>query len=203
MAFESENPKIDFFLTALTLFVITALVAGLLGLANFYTAPIIEQSAKDRLDASLKELIPDAAVFSEAEEYEESITVGGAKVPVQSLYVARNAQGASVGYCVRVTPNGYSDLIDMLVAIDGEGAVSGVEILSISDTPGIGMKVESDDTFRSKLIGLDDSVKAVKTAPNSGEVQTIAGATVSSAAYINGVNAAIETVQLYRQEVAK
>ncbi len=203
MAFESKNPKIDFILTALTLFVIAALVAGLLGLANYFTAPIIERSAQMRLEDSLRELITDAKSFEEAKDFEKSVTTGGAKVPVQALYVAHDFGGANIGYCVRVTPTGYSDVIDMLVAIDGEGAVSGVEILAISDTPGIGMKVESDDTFRGKLIGLTDAVKAVKTTPKNGEVQVIAGATVSSTAYISGVNAAVETVQLYLQEVAK
>ncbi|MBQ7936212.1 MAG: FMN-binding protein, partial [Clostridia bacterium] len=192
-----------FILTALTLFIITALVAGLLALANFYTAPIIEQSAKERLDHSLSELITDAVSFEEAEEFEKNVTFGSVKVPVHAIYVAKDAAGTRLGYCVRVTPAGYSDVIDMLVAIDGEGAVSGVQILAISDTPGIGMKVESDETFRSKLIGITDTVKAVKTVPAVGEVQVISGATVSSTAYINGVNAALEAARLYEQEVAK
>ncbi|MBQ7935460.1 MAG: FMN-binding protein [Clostridia bacterium] len=203
MALDSKNPKIDFIRMALTLFVITALVAVALAAANYATAPIIEQSAKERLDDSLKTLIAEASTFEEAEEFEKSISFGETKVPVEAIYIAKDASDTHLGYCVRVTPNGYSDVIDMLVAIDKEGAVSGVQILSIADTPGIGMKVESDETFRKSLIGKNELVTAVKTAPDAGEVQVISGATVSSTAYINGVNAAIEAVQKLEQEAAK
>ncbi len=197
MSLDSRNPKIDFIRMALTLFVITSLVAVALAVANYYTAPIIAASAEERLNESLRTLVPEG-VFEQVEEHDASITFGESVVEVQAVY---RATDAALGYCVQVAPNGYSDQIEMLVAIDGEGAVSGVRILSIADTPGIGMKVESDETFQKSLIGITDPVKAVKTTPSFGEVQAIAGATISSTAYINGVNAAIEVTQRLVQEV--
>lgn len=202
MSFGTREQKIDFFRLSLTLFAITALVAVALAAANYFTAPIIEQSAKDRLDASLKVLMADASSFEEADSYPKEIITAGAAVPVHAVYQARDGQGAFMGFCVRVAPAGYSDVIDMIVAIDREGAVSDVQVLSISDTPGIGMKVQSDETFKSSVLGLSEAASIVKSAPSSkSQVQVIAGATVSSSAYIRGVNAALEVAGQLMQEV--
>ena len=203
MVQDSKNPKLDFVRMALTLFAICALVASALSIANHFTAPIIERSAEERLTESLRSLILSANRFESVEEFEKSVSFGETKVPVLEIYQAFNGEDASLGYCVRVLPIGYSDSIDMLVAIDQEGAVSGVRVLSISDTPGIGLKVSTDEEFQSKFLGLDDSVKAVKKLPSVGEIQVISGATVSSSAYINGVNAAIEAVRNLKAGAAK
>lgn len=198
----SKSQKIDFLRMALTLFAITAVVGVLLAVVHHYTEPVVERSAEERLELSLRELISDAEYFEEVEEFEKSVTLGNVSVPVQAVYSAKGSGDQSLGYCVRVAPKGYSDIIDLLVAIDQDGAVKSVQILSISDTPGIGMKVESNETFQSSMYGLTDSAKIVKTTPTvKEEIQVIAGATVSSAAYINGVNAAIEVVQMLRLEV--
>ncbi len=199
-----KRQKVDFLRMALTLFGITAVVGVMLALVHSFTAPIVERSAEERLHESLNALMEDAAEFEEVEEFEKMVVLGEARVPVQEVYTALDAAAQPIGYCVRVTPNGYSDVIDMMVAIDQEGAVKSVRILSIADTPGIGMKVESNETFRFSVNGLTDTAKIVKTTPTEKEeIQVISGATVSSSAYINGVNAAIEVVQVLRLGVLK
>ncbi len=203
MSPDSKNLKIDFIRMALTLFFITALVAAALATAHYYTGPIIEQKAEERLDESLKMLFSDAKSFEPVEKVDKTVSFGTVKVPVKEAYQAMDATDERLGYCIRVTPTGYTDLIDMMVAVNRDGMVSGVQILSIADTPGIGMKVDTDETFQKRLLGITDSVKAVKTTPSPGEVQVISGATVSSTAYINGVNAAVEVAQKLKLEGTK
>ena len=203
MSSDSRNPKIDFLRIALTLFAISALVAALLGLANYFTAPIIEAAAEKRLNDSLRSLVATADHFDAVDEakYEGNVTVNGTAVPIKAVYNAVNDKGILEGYCIQVQPMGYSDIIDMIVAIDKEGAVSGVQILSISDTPGVGMKVDSDEKFKTSVYGLDDTASIVKTEPKGNEVQVISGATISSSAYINGVNAALAVADSLDEEV--
>lgn len=203
MVQDSKNHKSDFAVMALILFIICALVASVLSLANHFTAPIIERSAEERLTQSLQNLILSANRFEPVDEFEKNISFGETKVPVAQIYQAFSEGSESLGYCVQVLPKGYVDTIDMLVAIDKDGAVSGVKILSISETPGIGFKVSTDEAFQEKFLGLDDSVKAVKKTSSIGEIQVISGATISSSAYINGVNAAIEAVRNLKAEAAK
>ena len=196
MAFGTKSQKIDFIRVALTLFAITAIVAAVLAVANYFTAPVVAQSAKERLDRSLQTLMADAKSFETVSGFETRVTVGNTKVPVAAVYAAKDASGAVIGHCVEVTPSGSSDLIDMIVAVNSAGAVSGVQILSISDTPGIGMKVQSDEVFQKSVNGLNEPAVIVKSKPSAkNEVQVISGATISSSAYINGVSAALEVVQ--------
>ncbi len=201
MSSNSKSVKFDLLRMALTLFAISAVVAVALAAANYFTSPIIAQSAKDRLDQSLRVLIEDADTFVALEDFEQEIQIGNTMVPVAAVYEAKDQAGEKFGYCVQVMPSGYSNAIDMLVSII-DGAVSGVEILSISDTPGIGMKVESDRAFRESIYGITDPVSIVKTTPKGkNEAQVISGASISSSAYLNGVNAALEAVKAYEKEV--
>ncbi len=196
-----SNPKIDFLRMALILFVITSLVAALLGLANYFTAPIIAVSAQERLNQSLQSLVKEADSFPTVDDFESEVTVNGTTVPVEAIYQALDKNGEFKGYCVQVRPMGYSDVIDMIVALNTEGVVSGVQILSISDTPGIGMKVESDESFKTSVYGLDSIAKIVKSESKGNEVQVISGASISSSAYINGVNAALAVAKPLDWEV--
>ncbi len=177
-------------------------VGGLLVFVHHLTTPIISNAAENRLSETLHELIAEAKSFEEVDEFSGEITLGSTKVSVAAVYKALDLDDSLVGHCVEVKPIGYGGEIDMLVAINKEGAVSNVEILSISETPGTGMKVRYNKEFRQSILGATEIIKAVNTAPTTkGEVQVISGATVSSKAYINGVNAALEVVQILEQEV--
>ena len=191
----------DYMRMALILFLITSIIGGMLAAVHYFTAPVAERFAEERLNRSLFELIDGADEFVKVVEYPESILLGTVQVPIRAAYRAIDSVDESLGYCINVTPMGYADIIDMMVAIDKDGLVSGVEILSISDSPGISSKVKANDELQTALKGINDPVKIVKTPPTSKtEVQVIAGATISSAAYINGVNAAVEVAQLLRVE---
>lgn len=198
MSSENKSPVLDLIKTALTLFFIAALVAVLLAFANYVTAPIIAHSAKERLNQSLNSLMAEAVTFESVDDH----TMVETAVPVLAVYRGLDKTDAETGYCIHVAPTGYSDTIEMIVAIDKEGAVSGVRILSISDTPGIGMKVSSDVDFQNSVLGISEIINIVKSAPvNPNDVQVISGASVSSTAYLDGVNTAIEIVQFLNSEV--
>ena len=75
MVSEIKKQKNDFLRMALTLFAIAAVVAALLGLANYFTAPVIASSADERLQTSLKGLVTDAEYFSKVNQFEKKIVV--------------------------------------------------------------------------------------------------------------------------------
>ena len=196
MRSDIKKQKSDWLRVGFILFTICAVTSLLLAVAHYFTSPVIQAAAEMRLNDSLGELIVDAAEFSPAENFEKTVVVNGTKVPVREVYIAKNENGTTIGYCVEVAPSGYSSQIELLVALDAERIVTGTRILSISDTPGVGMKVKTDENLHNSVIGLADIVKIVRTAPASkNEVEVISGASISSGAFINGVNAAIETVQ--------
>ena len=73
-----------------------------------------------------------------------------------------------------------------------EGTVTGVEILSISETAGLGMRAAEEEfkgQFRNKAVDQFAVTKAGASAEN--EIDAISGATFTSSAVTNGVNAGI------------
>ena len=82
---------------------------------------------------------------------------------------------------IQVCTDGYSkDGINVLVGIDENGKLSGIEFVSLGETPGLGSKVRDEEDFRKQFIGAEK-------APESFD--TISGATYSS----NGMKHAVDT----------
>ncbi|MGI6631454.1 MAG: FMN-binding protein [Bacillota bacterium] len=154
----------------ITLMIVCA-VAGL-GLAAVYakTAPVIEQRAQEDLLAALKAAIPGADEIVEETEGDQSYWLG-------------KKAGQVIGGAMKVTATSFGGPMELMVGIDAEGKISRVEILSIADTPGIGLKVK-DIAFLAKFAGQE----------NPNKVDSIAGATVSSSAVKGGVAKAVEVL---------
>ncbi len=105
---------------------------------------------------------------------------------VSALYIINNSQGVVDGYCVAISPMGFKDKVNMLVAINSDLTVKSVKIVSSSETKGIGTKVEAPD-FLNKFIGIS----------NTSGIDTISGATKTSSPVINAVETAIAQVSAY------
>lgn len=185
------DPKYIIKLTV-TLFVTCVIVAGLLGYVNSITAgPIADTNWKNTVEA-MKAVVadPDNTEFSEAMENSEAMTAAasGAGATLDSVYEA-TVGGENAGYAIKVVASGSQDNIEMMVGVDGEGAVSGVSIVKNSETSGIGSKVMTNvngvlDQFIGKSAA--DGTLAVGT-----NVDAISGATVSTKGVTTGVNAAL------------
>ncbi len=94
----------------------------------------------------------------------------------------------------QIVTSGYNkNGLDLLIAMNDDGTIKGVSIVSISETPGLGTKV-NDAAFLDSLAGIGDSVTIVKNAPaNECEVQAVTGATYSSKGVAEAINIAIDT----------
>lgn len=89
--------------------------------------------------------------------------------------------------------DGYSKGgIEVLIGIDENGAVCGIEFVSLGETPGLGTKIRDESSYRSQFIG----------ASASGEdYDTITGATYSSKGMINAVDTALEVYNENKEEI--
>ena len=201
MSSHLKKSKNSLLFMALILFLVTSLVGALLAILHQCTAPVVIQSANERIDSALRESFADAVEFKSVVEYPKSVHLGADDIQVKSVYSAWDVRGQLIGYCVNTAPKGYVDEIDMMVAVDRDGYILDTVILSISESPGIGLKVQTNEEFRNSLKNINDTVKGVRSKTTAkDEVRIISGATASSKAYIDGVNAAIEVVQLLRAE---
>lgn len=94
----------------------------------------------------------------------------------------------------QIITSGYTkNGLDLLIAMNNDGSVKGIEIVSISETPGLGTKVEDKD-FLSGFSGVSEEITIVKKAPAAdNEIQAMTGATFSSEGVADAVNIAIKT----------
>lgn len=185
---------------AAVLFAITLIAGIILGFVYQITKnPIAVQEEKARTEAC-KEVFADAVTFEEAKEFDYTAAkdfLAGAGYPAQSLSdVVREAKGANgelLGYVLTVTSSeGYGGDIVFTMGIRLDGTVNGISLLSISETPGLGMRAEEvlKPQFTDKNVTQFEYTKT--GAVSDSQIDAISGATITTNAVTNGVNAGLE-----------
>ncbi len=171
---------------ALTLLIITAVVAALLSVVNGVTKPIIDDLNRQKTQKAIEAVLPGGG---------ENMPVPGGNDMVQALYKGEK------GYAVQVAPQGFNGAIVMMVGVDNEGKVLGISVISQAETAGLGSicaaSSSAGEAFRGQFIGMSGSLAVTK---DGGEVDAITSATITSRAVTNGVNAALELVANLNKE---
>ena len=183
---KNENPIV----LSLVLLIISAVVALLLAFTNSITKDKIAENTIKEQNAAKQEVLEKAFDFLEI-EFEDKTDI------VRSVYQGVNQNGEFVGWCVNVTPSGYGGELDIMVGINPDKTVSGMKVVSHSETAGLGAKA-SEPEFSSQFAGkkTDKPLEVIKSgAPEENEIVAISGATITSKAVRTGVNAAIDAVE--------
>lgn len=162
----------------LVLFVICAICALLLGLVNMITVDPIAASTKAKTEAAMQAVL-------QADQYDEVTYTGGDSI-VTAVYQAGDA-----GWVVQVAPSGFGGAISMVVGVNSDGTVSGVSIIKMSETSGLGANA-TKESFRSQYVGLSGTLAVTK---DGGTIDALTGATITSRAVTKGVNSALEAVK--------
>lgn len=173
--------------TAVILFLITGIAALILAVVNNFTEPIIAENSAKKQEEAMQRVLKDAEFSKEnlADKAEDS--------DVSEIYEAQK-DGAAAGYVVMVNPNGYNGAISMVVGIDTEGKVSGVDIISQSETPGLGANCVKEE-FKDQFIGKSGEISVVKNDAGDDEIDAITSATITSKAVTSGVNKALAAIE--------
>ena len=184
---------------ALVLTAFTLILGFILGAVNEITKEPIAKANKAAQDAAYREVFKDADSFEDNADFTAENAV---KIIAKSDYTndeiigvtnALDKSGNVIGYVINVTSHEGSQAdITFSVGIQVDGTVNGYSITSISETPGLGMLVNEDD-FKNKFNNKnEESFSVVKTTPSAdNEIEAVTGATISSRAITNGVNACL------------
>ena len=184
---------------ALTLITLVAGVA--LGAVHGITKdPIARQEALTK-EAAYKEVFADAESYETVEMTDElagqlrsSLDSEGYKAQsIDEVVDAVDGSGNSLGYVITViTSEGYGGDIKFSMGIQADGTMNGISILSISETAGLGMRANTDE-FKSQFVGknTDHIVYTKDGASADNEIDALSGATVTTKAMTNGVNAGL------------
>lgn len=181
---------------ALILFVITLVAGLLLGFVNEVTKEPIAKTKELAKQEACKEVFQDASGFSLIEGFstEEAAAVlaqeGVVGSDIAEVYAATDASGATIGYVITVTNHeGYSGDIQFSMGVTLDGTLNGISLLSISETPGLGMEAGEVlvPQFAGKQVSAFTYTKSGAT--DDSQIDAISGATVTTNAIVNGVNA--------------
>ena len=164
---------------ALTLLVITSLVAAALAGVNSITAPAIAKLTAEKTQQAIEAVLPG----------------GGEQIEFAPADLVSKVYKGETGYAVEVTPGGFDNTITMMVGIDFEGKVLGIDIIKHTETAGLGAVADAEtpagQNFRGQFVGTSGSVAVTK---DGGTLDSITGATITSRAICVGVNAALNCV---------
>lgn len=188
--------------TAKNIIVITSItvVAGLLlGFVNEITKDPIKEGRLKAKQEACKTVYPEAESFESVMDYskdelDEYLQANGFTLEESDeVLSAKDLSGNAIGYVYGVTThNGYGGDISVYVGIDSSGTTKGVEILSISETAGLGMKANTPEfkqQFSGKNVSRFSYTKTGKT--QDYEIDALSGATITTNAMTNAVNAAL------------
>ena len=189
---------------AVILCLITLIAGVALGATHEVTDPLIKEQRIQAAQKTYQEVFPEAASFSTEEELAADVSAAaegilaafGEKVTVDSALKAFDAGGKVIGLIVNATSKeGYGGAVSISAGIDlTNRTVTGVGFLTLNETPGLGMKAK-DPLFRDQFPGKNaggEALEVIKTGTaNELQVQAISGATKTSRAVTNALNAAI------------
>ena len=153
----------------LALTVICSVVAVLLAVTNAVTAPIIEKNAAAAADEALLVVLPEGEGFTPVD-----LTAYELPATVTEAFTENNG-----GVVVKLTTSGYGSGMVIMVGIKADGSVSGAVCLASSETLGY------EKTYGESTVGM--------TVDTIDSLDTIAGATKTTAAYKNAVKDALNT----------
>jgi Na+-translocating ferredoxin:NAD+ oxidoreductase subunit G len=168
-------------LTAI-LFLISAIVAGVLGVVYELTVDKITAITQEKTDAAYAEVL--------AGEYKE-VEYTGDDTAINKISEAYGEDGSLIGYVVETTVTGSQGSITIIIGVDTDYKCTGISITESSETSGLGAVASSSsekgEAFRAQFVGQGSDVALAK---KGGSIEALTGATITSNAVTGAVASA-------------
>ncbi len=145
----------------------------LLGITNAFTAPVIKENERRVAQAAYHEVLPAAETFETITGYTTADVLEIVKDP------------AGNGYVVKAQGQGYGGKVPVVVAFDANGQISAVKFLENNETKGFGSRLYEEPEWSTQFAGMPAESFTIS------EIDAISGATTSSKAAVQAINAAI------------
>ncbi len=185
------KPASGFLKTVLTLMIITAISGGILATVYSVTKEKIKYQQKQKIEKAILSILPQTKQVDEV------------KVDSHALYKCKDEDGEVAGLAFIAEGPGYQDLIKVLVVINTDlTLIKGIEILESVETPGLGDKItkgEFKKQFKDTSSVLELSKELTEKGDKETVIQAVTGATISSQAVVDIINAKINEIRPFLQ----
>ena len=165
------------------LLIICVCVAAALAGVNAITEDRIAMAQQEKTQAAIAQVLEGEA---QKMNLPEDVDLG----------IVRNAYASEYGFAVEVAPNGFDGEILMMVGVGLDGKVTGISIISQTETAGLGAEAAADNAkgnaFRDQFVGL--TAGEIQLSKDGGKLDALTGATISSRAVTLGVQTAVDLV---------
>lgn len=178
----------------LSLSIICLVCAAVLGVVYSVTAKPIAEAELAKVNNAIAAVVPafDNVPSDDAVSFGESI-----------VYTAKSGD-CIVGYAIKVKSSGFGGPLQIMVGFTPDGTVYNTSIVSHSETPGLGAKITDENIApRVQVVGKNPSVNNVTVSKDGGEIDAITASTITSRAFLKGVNMAYEVFRQMVPEVAQ
>ena len=169
---------------ALVLLAVSAVVAGVLGVINELTYPVIDAQKQAKTAEAFSAVL-------KADRFDE-IEFNNPDFP--TVLTVHKAEG--VGYVVTSKFSGAQGNITMAVGVDNDYKCTGISVIEHAETSGLGANAASTGevgvNFRAQFVGQDESI-ALSNA--GGSIDALTGATITSRAITEAVATSIRAVK--------
>ncbi len=170
----------------ISLFAICLVVALLLGFTNELTKGPIAENQQKKADEAKQSVCSVATEFKEVTDDKNN-----------KAFEAFDKNGNLVGYAIPAKSKGYGGDVEVMVGFDTDGNITGVNIVSINETPGLGMNAQNE-SFRNQFEGKipESGFSAKKSGNGIEQIDALTSATITSEAVSQAVNNAINVYNL-------
>jgi electron transport complex protein RnfG len=117
--------------------------------------------------------------------------------PVEVVVFPAKKGGKTEAIAYSAAAKGYHDLIEVMIGVNPDGTLTGISIMTHTETPGLGARIVEPE-FTDQFAGLD--LDTTKLAADGGKVDTLSGATFSTVGVIAAVSAALEQFPQIKKE---
>lgn len=172
---------------------ICGIAALLLMLMELWTRPLINLRIEEDQNALLDEVLNGASYSNKVFSHGQTITLQQRQY---EIFTVKDGAGSTTHYVVRGAEEGFSGTIRFLVGVDTNGVITGVRIISHSETPGLGDKIE---LVKSPWVKEFNQHSLANTASwgvkkDGGSFDQFTGATITPRAVVNGVHIAMQAL---------
>lgn len=178
---------------------ITVISGLLLGIVYDITKEPIAEAQENTKQEALRSVLADASSFETVEDFDASEALsllkenGYTSDEITEIAEGIDGSGETIGYVINVMSHeAYDGDLEVSVGIAADGTVTGIEMLSISETAGLGMKAdEADfkDQFKDKKVEKFSYTKSGESGDD--KIDAISGATITTNAVTNAVDSAL------------
>lgn len=173
-----NRPKSPILRMTVSLFLIAALCSAVLALVNDVTKDRIAELNQQKMTEAMLAVMPGADAFEDVDTLPEGA------VAMKGAY----KDGNLLGWCVTVEPLGFGGKITMVVGVFNTFSVTGIRIVSMSETPSLGMNANKPEFL--------NQFKGFKYPVTLGPIDAITSATITSQAVTDGVNQALKAAEI-------